>query len=122
VVENPPEPQQAVVLDPHGYWRDDSVWDGNKPPQMFGLDNLAPHPVFTVIDPNAKAMWERMLNLPIDLKLYPMLKLKYRATNVNPAAEYLFPRRRISVPPGATAQADHLRHQGKRVENRRSGA
>ncbi len=76
-----PAPEKAIVLDIHRPWLTGPMWDGNEPPKAYGenLDLLEPR--FTVVDANAKSFWLYKPGMPIDLAKYPILKLKYRATN-----------------------------------------
>jgi hypothetical protein len=76
-----PPQEKAVVLDIHRPWLAGPMWDGNEPPKAYGENLNLPEPRFTVIDANTKSFWLYKPALPIDLSKYPILKIRYRATN-----------------------------------------
>ncbi len=80
-------PEQAVVLDPKVSWIPAAEWDSNKPPTVYGYDPLTSKPKFTVVDASAKAMWFYRPLVPVDLAKYPILTIKYRATNFDKQAQ-----------------------------------
>jgi hypothetical protein len=82
-------PEQAVVIDLHRPWVDGARWDNNTAPVVYGVDETVAEPRFTLADPNANCLWVYRLALPIEVKKYPMLSMKYRALNASKAAAYV---------------------------------
>jgi NPCBM/NEW2 domain/Carboxypeptidase regulatory-like domain len=114
-----PSPEQSVVLDLHRPWLDAANADGNTPPVVYGLDGTSDAARFIVIDPNALALWNYHIAIPIDLAKYPILTMKYRARNFSKDAEYVLRleagdnRTRVNVWKGTDIADDEQTHELK---------
>ena len=77
-------PEQAVVIDLHRPWVDaaklgqQQAGDG-----VWGRMRRSPSRISRWLIRSSSSLWVYRLALPIDVKKYPMLSLKYRATNVS---------------------------------------
>ena len=74
-------PPRSVEVDIHRGWR----WVSWAQPQESRLHSMgldADFPRFTVSDPNLRNTWIRRLKPQLDWQRYPILVLKYRASNV----------------------------------------
>jgi hypothetical protein len=82
-------PEKIIKLDPKVPWIPAADWDSNKAPTVYGCDPLTSKPKFTVVDPSAKALWFYRLLVPVDVANYPILTIKYRATNFDKQAQMI---------------------------------
>ncbi|MBT7302192.1 MAG: hypothetical protein HN849_21875, partial [Victivallales bacterium] len=74
--------EDAVVLDPVGPWQRST---GSRDPWLVSMDQESGHPKMTVLEPGKQGRWFRTLGIPINLRRYPILILRYRATGILPS-------------------------------------
>src|SRR4051812_49099450 len=84
-----PAPEKAIVIDLHRPWIDGSRYDKDvSAPTVYGVDAVAAHPKFTVVDAQTRAMWLYRFGVPIDVTAYPIVTMKYRCANISKSQEY----------------------------------
>src|SRR5262249_15899919 len=90
-----PNPAQAVVFEGNRPWQTAAGWDGNTPPAGFGMSVLRDgpreplYPRVTLSGGSTHSVWIYGGALPIDVEKYPMLSMRYRATNTYDSAKYI---------------------------------
>ncbi len=82
-------PEQGVRLDTHVSWIAGPRWEPGTPPTVYGSERFISDPKFTVADPNSRCLWFYRPLVPVDLSKYPILSIRYRATNFDPNATYV---------------------------------
>jgi len=81
-------PESGVEIMTHRKWQS-SGWAGEINAKSFSLNLETDCPRFTVGDPKLRHVWVYYLALPIDFNLYPIVVLKYSASNTAANLSYV---------------------------------